>query len=202
MENLRKRNCGSTVDVGPVCQQLKHNTYSRILTIEQFTSVIQINDFEVNQSYYSKLCESGCRNYCKKYSCPPFSPSFSDFLGTSLVVQVLCYRLDLSQFAPIAVYSRIRAGNSVLKSLIDKKLTAFKAQGFKVAGSGSCRACKICGAKLNVPCKKPDRRIYSLEALGVDVNSLVLDAFGFPLQWYLKGRDIPDYTCTVGAVFS
>jgi predicted metal-binding protein len=84
--------------------------------------------------------------------------------------------------------------------MIDRELLKYKSQGFLVAGSGSCRACKPCGAKTGVPCKKPERRIYSLEAMAVDVNHLVETAFDFPLQWYRKNCPFPEYTCVVGGI--
>lgn len=182
-------------------EELFHKTPSRNLQIEKFIAPVPSCKIETNPSAFSSLCKSGCRNYGNKYSCPPFSPKYSDFLESTSTVRVICYRLNLEQFAPIALYSRIRAGNSVLKSLIDKELRSLKTRGVKVAGSGSCRACKVCAAKLNVPCKKPDRKIYSLEALGVNVDSLVEKLFAFELEWYLPGRKPPAYTCTVGAVF-
>ena len=199
MENPIKNLCIST-DTSFLHDQLRHRTVTRELIIDKFVSVIAIIEVDSDQSLFANLCESGCRNYGTKYSCPPYSPKFSEFSGSASRAQVICYKVSLDQFAPIPLYSRIRAGNSVLKSLIDKELSSHKAQGHKVAGSGSCRRCKVCGAKLKEPCKKPDRRIYSLEALGVNVDRLVHVLFGFQLQWYLPGRKLPDYTCTVGAV--
>jgi predicted metal-binding protein len=188
--------------VNSSCSILRHQTASRILWIEKFDGRIPIDEVTSDQDAFNALCQGGCRNYGSKYSCPPFSPGFLQFSRQASQLEIFCYRLSLVQFSPIAIYSRIRAGNSVLKSIVDRDLYDFKARGFKVAGSGSCRACKICGAKIGVPCKKPDRRIYSLEALGVNVDKLVVGLFGFRLEWYLPGRDVPDYTCTVGAVFS
>jgi predicted metal-binding protein len=185
----------------PAHQKIGHVTPQHELEIHKLAKSLRTVSFDWDYLKFSDLCRNGCRNYGSKYSCPPLSPAFTDFLGSASKAQVICYKIDLVQFAPIALYSRIRAGNSVLKSLLDKELTYFKMQGFKVAGSGSCRACKVCGARTAEPCKKPGRRIYSLEALGVNVASLVEKLFGFELEWYLPNRKQPEYTCTVGAIF-
>jgi predicted metal-binding protein len=186
----------------PDHHKIDHVTQQYELEIHKFTGSLPTVLFDWDYHKFSDLCKKGCRNYGSKYSCPPLSPTFTDFLDSASKAQAICYKIDLVQLAPIALYGRIRAGNSSLKSLLDRELSFFKTQGFKVAGSGSCRACKACGARTGEPCKKPDRRIYSLEALGVNVASLVEKLFGFELEWYLPDRKRPEYTCAVGAVFS
>ena len=185
----------------PAHQEIGHVTRRYELHIHKFAKSLPTASFDVDYIKFSQLCRDGCRNYGLKYSCPPFSPAFTDFLTAASEALVICYKIDLSQFGPIALYSRIRAANSILKSMLDRELTYFKMRGFKVAGSGSCRACRVCGAKMGAACKKPDRRTYSLEALGADVASLVARLFGFQSEWYLPDRGRPEYTCTVGAVF-
>ena len=32
-----------------------------------------------NKNYFDKLCQVGCPNYCNKWSCPPYSPTYRDF---------------------------------------------------------------------------------------------------------------------------
>lgn len=186
----------------PAHQKIDHVTQQYELEIHKFAKCFPIDLFIWDYLKVSDLCKKGCKNYGCKYSCPPLSPTFQMFSASTSIAQVICYKIDLSQFAPIALYSRIRSGNSILKSLLDRELRSFSADGYKVAGSGSCRACKVCGARIGVPCKKPHRRIYSLEALGVDVATLVEKLFGFELEWYLPDRKRPEYTCTVGALFS
>ena len=180
--------------------EILYTTPTRRIVIDKLVSIIEIKNIQISINKFLTLCSENCINFNSKYSCPPFSPSFSAFAGNKINGKIICYRLNLNQYAPLPVYHRIRASNAVLKSLIDKELHSFKENGTKVAGSGSCRACKPCGAKTGIPCKKPDRKIYSLEAMGVDVDKLVQDCFGFNLQWYIKGEKTPDYTCVVGAV--
>lgn len=179
-----------------------YSTKNYRILLESFYAESDKKIVSVRHNDFSGLCKKNCINYNNKYSCPPYSPDFSIYTLGSKKILVICFRIVLNQYAPLPIYHRIRAANVILKSLIDKELLSYKQEGFLVAGSGSCRACKPCGAKIGVPCKKPDRRIYSLEAMGVDVGALVKECFGFELQWYIKGKEPPEYTCVVGAVLS
>lgn len=182
-------------------KKILYKTPSHILEIKKYISQVNKKLIICDHVKFNLLCFNNCKNYGLKYSCPPFSPIFFKFTKKKGKVIVICFQFNLDQYTNLNIYNSIRAGNSILKSLIERELLSLRQKGFIVAGSGSCRACKSCGAKIGVPCKKPDRRIYSLEALGVNVNQLVKDCFGFKLQWYIPGKEIPEYTCVVGAVF-
>lgn len=181
-------------------ETIYHSTPTKKLIISRYSKNVSLNNISIDKALFRRLCKQGCSNFGNKYSCPPYSPHFSKFTKNYNKIEVICYRLDLSQYAPLPVYSRIRAGNAVLKSKVDKYLYEKKEAGFKVAGSGSCRACKPCAAKTKDKCKKPHKLIYSLESLGVDVNHLTELCFGFQLQWYSKKNKAPEYTCVVGGV--
>jgi predicted metal-binding protein len=149
---------------------------------------------------FSDLCHEGCVNYGTKLSCPPFAPPFTSFARGRSRLDVLCFRIDLDSYADLTPYNRVRAANAILKSLMDRELLEARQAGFRVAGSGSCRACRPCAAKSGeTKCKRPNRRIFSLEAMGVNVDHLVQLCFGFPLLWYAN-KTAPAYTCTVGAI--
>jgi predicted metal-binding protein len=181
-------------------ETIYHSTPSKNLVLVRHSTIISLNSINTDKVFFGELCKQGCSNFGCKHSCPPHSPHFNRFSKKHNKMEIICYQLDLSQYATLSIYSRIRAGNAVLKSKVDKYLYEMKESGFKVAGSGSCRACKPCAAKTIEKCKKPHKLIYSLESLGVDVNHLVETCFGFPLQWYRKGEIEPEYTCTVAGV--
>lgn len=177
-----------------------HQTSSRAIQIERLSVTVPTAVIHVDEVKFGAACQANCCNYGTKHSCPPSSPSFRSFAKTCKTAHVVCFRLFLDSFAPLPTYSRVRAGNAVLKAQIDRELRGWKSKGHLVAGSGSCRACKPCGARTDEPCKKPQRKIYSLEAMGVDVNHLVRRCFGFSLEWYRKRAEAPAHTCVVGAV--
>jgi predicted metal-binding protein len=184
-----------------ISSENRHRTPSRNLIIQKFITKIGLNHIKVNKDKFKELCKNGCRNYNQKYSCPPFSPDFANFTSGYRKMLVVCFRINLKQYEPLPFFQRIKASNAILKSKMDQELLTFKRAGNKVAGSGSCRFCRVCGAKKNESCKKPEKRMYSLESLGVDVDDLVKRCFGFPLLWYkIDGNFNPEYTSAVGGV--
>ena len=70
-----------------------------------------------------------------------------------------------------------------------------------MAGSGPCLACEPCAAEAGLEeCSQPDKQIYSLESLGVNVAALCKKALDLDLEWSSDGRPA-DHVCAVGAVF-
>lgn len=150
-----------------------------------------------NRKYFQYLCANGCPNYAQKWSCPPFSPSFREFVAGWDSLFVLYMRIDTDQFAYIKNdYLKIKAANSILKSRADRFLRKMAEQYGRFISTGSCRLCKPCKCKTNVPCAHPEKMTYSFEALGVDVNALVNRCFQKPLLWY-KPHNLPAYTSVV-----
>jgi predicted metal-binding protein len=178
----------------------EHRTPSRSVSLSKFYATSTIDDVHIDPETFSDLCRLGCVNYGKKLSCPPSSPPFTSFARGRSQLDVICFRIDLDCYADLTPYNRVRAANAILKSLIDRELLQAREEGFRVAGSGSCRACRPCAGKTGEQkCKRPGRRIFSLEAMGVNVDMLVQRCFGFPLAWYAN-KTAPAYTCTVGAI--
>jgi predicted metal-binding protein len=157
----------------------------------------------VRKKTFEKMCAQGCPNYGMKWSCPPFAPSFQEWLQdeTSLLVIMLSIRFD--QFSYIKNdYLKVKAANSILKSRLDKVLRkTARLYNARYLSSGSCRLCKPCKCKHGLPCANPHIMSYSYEALGIDVSALVECCFDYPLLWYKKGY-LPPYTCVVGGLFS
>jgi predicted metal-binding protein len=151
----------------------------------------------VNTEKFSGLCKDGCPNYRKKWSCPPYAPSFQDFAAGWNKLYVLYMRAATDQFAYIKNdYLKVKAANSILKSRADKFLRVMAARNGRFISTGSCRLCKPCKCKSGVICAHPDKMTFSFEALGVDVGLLVPTYFNTPLLWY-KPNSLPEYTAVV-----
>lgn len=151
---------------------------------------------------FKNLCEKGCPNYNKKWSCPPFSPSFSRFTQKYKYIKVVLLTIRIDQFDNIKNnYLKIKAANSILKSRVDKVLRSFISDDIYYISTGSCRLCKPCKCKINLPCAHPELKTYSFEALGINVSDLTADLFGIKLQWYSK-NNLPEYTSVVAALIS
>lgn len=155
----------------------------------------------VRKEIFEKMCARGCPNYGVKWSCPPFAPSFKDWLQKEASLLVVMFTMRLAQFSYIKNdYLKIKAANSILKSRLDKMLRGTAGlYGARYISSGSCRLCRPCKCKHGLPCARPLIMSYSYEALGVDVSALVERCFNYRLLWYKKGY-LPPYTCVVGGL--
>jgi len=148
------------------------------------------------------LCKVGCANYNSKWSCPPYSPRVEDFISgwKHLYLMLIC--IEMKQFTHIRnSYLRIKAANSILKSRADKFLSVMAKHHGNYISNGSCRLCKPCKLKVNMPCAKPSQMTYSFEAMGVNVSKLTNDCFGKPLLWYTS-QNVPLYTSVVSGLLT
>jgi len=150
-----------------------------------------------DKNLFSNLCSKGCINYNKKWSCPPHSPNYRDFCAGWDKLLILYARMSLSQLLYIKNdYLKIKAANSILKSRADKFFRHISTRYGKYISTGSCRLCKPCKCKMNLPCAHPELMTYSFESIGLDVGKLVVNRFQKPLLWY-KPQHLPKYTAVV-----
>lgn len=155
-----------------------------------------------NKNQFDSLCQSGCPNYNKKWSCPPYAPSYDIFSQGYQNLCVVLLGLNMSELGYIKQdYLKIKAANSILKSRIDKALRFCRNDLEMYISTGSCRLCKPCHKKNSQPCAHPDIRTYSYEALGIDVSAMVGEIFDMNLLWYKRGM-LPSYTCVVAGLLS
>ena len=185
-----------------------HKTPNNTVKLESSTGFLAIDEITIDYSNFSALCHAGCKNFGKKYSCPPKSPSFKLLSKNYKHLVINAFKAPYTELKK--EYNSVRIANVVAKSLqrklFDKTSQELKEknQNFMILENGSCRLCKICALQKNEPCKHPAKMRFSLEATGVDVNDLVLKCFGFPLQWYYKGKKekFPEYQCVVSAILT
>lgn len=142
-----------------------------------------------------------CPNLGKNLSCPPFSPSFPDYIKDARRAQVICVRLPAACFVQHPAEMRSRVGFTEAGKILRRELLHFRGQGRLVAGSGECRVCDPCAAAQGgLHCHHPDEQMYSLESLGVDVADLVRHCFNLELEWDRQDRRA-QFISAVGAVF-
>lgn len=185
-----------------------YNTTKNTLNIRTNVQCVQVTNVKVNYKANSVLCECACKNYNKKYSCPPVSPSFGKLSQNFQYMVISAFKIPYDTLK--SEYNSIRMANVVAKSLQRKIFDAvandLKKENIKhiVLENGSCRLCKVCSLQKSEPCKHPDKMRFSLEATGVDVNDLVIKNFGFSLQWFYKGHkdNFPEYQCVVSGILT
>jgi predicted metal-binding protein len=180
------------------------STPKHMLRLDFLLGFAPLDKISVRKEFFAGMCESGCRNYNQKYSCPPHSPDFSkvykDKDCAGLVVVLL--KLDLDQLSGQGYpdHHRLRLANAVIKPRLEAMMRKVEERfGEKFIASGACRLCKPCAKKLSGPCKHPGKMRFSLESLGVDCNKLCQDLFEMPLLWY-KEKEAPKYTAVMCAI--
>ena len=155
-----------------------------------------LNDYS-DKKYFRDLCKKGCINYGRKWSCPPHAPDYRNASTNWERLFILYARMDLAQFVYIKNdYLKIKAANRILKSRVDKFLRIMAIKYGRCISTGSCRLCKPCKWKMDMPCAHPESMAYSFEAMGIDVGKMVDVCFQIPLLWYESHR-LPLYTSVV-----
>lgn len=155
-----------------------------------------------DKTKFDAMCFSGCPNYKKKWSCPPFAPSYLNFSANWKYLYIWLIQIKMYQFGYINNdYLKIKAANNILKSKADKYIRKMASRYGKYISTGSCRLCRPCKCKSGQPCANPESKTYSYEAMGIDVSALVERYFKNKLLWYKRGQ-LPEYTSIVCGLLS
>ncbi|WP_066637407.1 DUF2284 domain-containing protein [Desulfolucanica intricata] len=157
-----------------------------------------------NKNFFNKLCKNGCPNFNHKWSCPPYSPLYSEYskeYSNAMLVLLFC---TLNQFYYIKTeYMKVKASNSILKSKMDKFMRWLEPVfNGKILSNGSCRLCKLCTCKDKTGnCKKPKEMRYSMESVGLDVEKISLHFLNHKFLWY-KNKKAPLYSSVVSCLLT
>lgn len=147
-------------------------------------------------------CKTGCANFGKKWSCPPYSKKFSDIVASKNydTAIIIVGHISLDDMRYISnPYQQVKAANMILKSRCEKiaRNIENEMKGYSLL-SGSCNLCKPCQRKIDLPCRKPAMMRYSLESTGINVEALLEKYCDHKLLWYKKGETMP-YTSVATA---
>lgn len=161
------------------------------------------DDISIFEKYFDgeqikQACKEGCPNYKRKWSCPPFSKTFLNIKKKYSSACLLCFSTKMESYSDIKnKYLAVKAANVTLKSLIEKcaRNIEMYTKGYSLL-TGSCRLCKPCQYKINLPCRYPNKMRYSMEATGLNVQKLCLDFLNHHLLWY-ENKKLPKYTSVV-----
>jgi len=181
------------------------NTPTTNIIIDSKAVIIDADKLEAFQDkeYFDGLCKKGCPNYNNKWACPPCSPKYfqnAKGVSTDLLVSFYC---NLNQFYYTKTeYMKVKASNSILKSRMDRFMRELEVKYTgKMLSNGSCRLCKPCNRKDNLPCKKPLKMRYSMEALGLNVDQISQHFLSHRLLWY-KNKKAPSYSSVVSCLLT
>ena len=162
-----------------------------------FIQIIDIKNVIIDlRSFYS--CKYGCKNFNRKYSCPPFSLSLDNFkkkmnvYSKVLLVTITrnietFYKFKQNQnINKISYYRRkfySRLSELEIWRILEKIEALFTKYNLKFKGlaAGSCHKCKECGTNYLIGCKKPNKMRMSMESVSIDVIR-TLSYAGYPID--------------------
>ena len=169
------------------------------LLFERYESVIPISLVDADSK--NKIACEACHKFGKNFACPPYSPNLDEYTGSCRFARVICIRLPQEYYIDIIQENMYKACFRQARAILVDELLLFRQKGYLVGGCGYCQECDVCGAEKNLAsCLYPDKMIYSLESMGVNLTSLTRTCFGFDLEW--SGHEhAADFVCSIGAVF-
>ena len=142
-----------------------------------------------------------CEMRGKNLACPPHSPFLPEYIEGSKLVMALCFRVPLEQFPNAIPDESYWDAYNLVRDMLYEELVSWRQKGHIVAGSGPCHSCRECLAlKGETECRFPDKRVYSLESMGVSVVLFSEAAFELSLDWSGPGSSA-DFVSAIGAVF-
>lgn len=175
---------------GPSGSTLFYERYKRVIAVSEFSYSPANKDF----------CRD-CDMFGRNLACPPDSPFFPDYIADAAESLVICIRVPSDRTEHPLLTERYDTCYREASNLLVRELLTYRKMGYTVAGAGACTGCARCAA-LNDDreCINPQKRIYSLESLGVNVVDLARRCFNIELEWSSEGY-MADFISTIGAVF-
>lgn len=170
-----------------------------IFYFEQYETIIPVSLIEYSDK--NKMACEPCKKYGKNFACPPYSPGFQEYVGTQKNAKVISIRMPQEYFNQVIQENIYWECFQKAEDILIEELLLYKKKGYLIAGAGFCTSCEICAVEQGyTKCLNPDKRIYSLESLGVNLASLIKKCFHFELDWGAKGH-MTNFVCSTGAVF-
>jgi predicted metal-binding protein len=171
----------------------------RTVLVERLESMLDVESIPCDMDY--KTGCGPCEMRGKNLACPPHSPYLPEYIGGSKKVMALCFRVPLEQFPNHIPEERYRNAYEMVRDMLYEELISWRGKGHTVAGSGPCHSCRECVAiKGGKECIFPEKRVYSLESMGVSVVLFSEAAFGLSLDWSGQGNSA-GFVSAIGAVF-
>jgi len=161
----------------PLAKQLKNFFYESPLAFMKtvlFDSIV----FDERARY---MCKFGCKNYNRKYSCPPASLSIykkiknKNYKWATLFATTYQLPKNASFFRTKAFNNQKEMEIQRIVNQLDGIMERSKVDHLSLSG-GSCQKCRKCSLVSNEACKKPQFKYASMEAVQVDCQKTMHNA--------------------------
>jgi predicted metal-binding protein len=158
-------------------------------------SIIPSNNIVHDYERITNYCKTGCKNFNNGGGCPPKAPMFSQIVNEFPYGYIIC-AIFSSKWKPQKVlesksqYIHFRFQDIILSRFLTNLGYTIKehiGSGIFFLNNGYCMGCgnKKCSFKSGEGfCKNPQKRTFSLESTGVDVEATIAQLFNLKLQWY------------------
>ncbi len=178
--------------------------YDLTYTAERFTAELPAKDYIArfrNADYFLLLCQQ-CRNYGRRYGCPPFEEDTLAVIGHYERTRIIGIKISPnSKNLPLNV--SIDLMTPVIEKLNQELLeTERQLKGRAFGFVGNCPYCggAPCQRIAGKPCLHPDKVRPSLEAYGFDISLTAKELLGIDIKWS-KGGAMPEYLTLVCGIF-
>ena len=147
----------------------------------------------MNFEYFTNLCKEGCPNYNTNHTCPPNSPTFTDYAKNYQSSLVIAMYMNIPKNKNMdETHQYLRGVLSDLLIHLEKRVNGLLTDG------GRCMYCKECTCVENLPCRFPEKLRFSMEAMGIDLSSLCENLLNHSMMWNKNDED--SYCTVIGSV--
>ena len=185
------------VDAGLARWQFGYRTLSSGNTMELLMHIhaVDRNDVPLLTEWEQVAFCGDCKG--SSGACPGFAPRFDTIKPKVRTLYVIATSMDAvwaMQYMPLnssKVGWMLRGLQFIDRITVryhGRLLETLRQCGF-ILGAGGCKACtskKNCTAVRGGKCQQPSKRIYSMEAVGVDCDALHAAFYGEYLSWYYR----------------
>lgn len=138
-------------------------------------AVMNVKDIPFNRDF-RKACESNtCGNYGKCWTCPPDAGDIDDLIEKARKYhRALIYQTVSSIEDSFDIEGMLEAGkiHNQVAEKIAAQVLPYLGDHVLHLSAGGCRVCERCAKRDNLPCRHPDRAMYSMEAYGIPVSEV------------------------------
>ncbi|MGC9310344.1 MAG: DUF2284 domain-containing protein [Candidatus Aenigmatarchaeota archaeon] len=178
---------------GGLCRLAACTNHGEIM-LDCFAGIIPVKEVPTDRERFLRLCEDGCPNYGRCYSCPPDSPTFGEYVRGFERLLVVMFRADLAQVKNAAPAEKdserkaFEALDEILAPEVDRIMRRIeKTLGGRHIAARNCALCEKCKKPEGKPCARPDDMRHCAVSLGIDCEKLAGRLFKKRLQW--SGED-------------
>lgn len=183
---------------------IRTNCENLTYTTERYTAEITAKDYIKRfrkADYFLKFCQE-CRNYNRRYGCPPFDFEPLDVISKYEKVRILGVKIiPTNKHLPLTAANDLMA--PVTKALNEELLEMeSSSEGMAFGFVSQCHYCEDmpCARIEGKSCRHPDKVRPSLEAFGFDISKTAEELLGLEIKWS-KGDFIPEYLTLVCGLF-